>query len=118
MPNTLTFTVDILTKNAKDIDKLIDRVEELGGTAGTTAPKTEKLGGGISATTLAAGAAGLALGVLTSQVGGYVKGAIDAAARTEGLRNGLRTVIPDADEFESNTRKNRQTGTPAGTPEK
>ena len=101
MPNTLTFTVDILTKNAKDIDKLIDRVEELGGTAGTTAPKTEKLGGGISATTLAAGAAGLALGVLTSQVGGYVKSAIDAAARTEGLRNGLRTVIPDADEFEA-----------------
>ena len=98
--NTLTLTVDIITKNAKDIDKLIDRVEELGGTAGTSAPKTEKLGGGINAATLAAGAAAVGIGLLTSQVGGYVKSAIDAAARTEGLRNGLRTVIPDADEFE------------------
>ena len=101
MPNTLSLTVEVLTKNAKDIDKLIDRVEELGGTAGTTAPKTEKLGGGINAATLAAGAAALAVGALTGAVGSYVKSAIDAAARTEGLRNGLRVVIPDAGEFEA-----------------
>ena len=100
MPNTLTLTIDVLTKNAKEIDGLIDRVEKLGGTASTTTPKAEKLGGGINVATLAAGAAALAVGALTGAVGSYVKSAIDAAARTEGLRNGLRTVVPDADEFE------------------
>ena len=98
--NSLTLTVDIVTKNAKDIDSLIDKVEKLGGTASTTTPKTEKLGGGINAATLAAGAAALAVGALTGAVGSYVKSALDAAARTEGLRNGLRTVVPDANEFE------------------
>ena len=100
MPNTLTLTIDVLTKNAKEIDGLIDRVEKLGGTASTTTPKAEKLGGGINVATLAAGAAALAVGALTGAVGSYVKSAIDAAARTEGLRNGLRTVVPDATEFE------------------
>ena len=57
MPNTLTLTIDVLTKNAKEIDGLIDRVEKLGGTASTTTPKAEKLGGGINVATLAAGAA-------------------------------------------------------------
>ena len=99
MANTLTLTVDILTKNAKDLDDLTGKVGKLDTAAGNAAPKADKLGGGISATTIAAGAAGVALGLLAGKVGGYVKGAIEAAAKTEGLRSGLKVVIPDADEF-------------------
>ena len=97
--NTLTLTVDVVTKNAKEIDGLIDKVEKLGGTASTTTPKTEKLGGGINAATLAAGAGALAIGALTGAVGGYVKSAIDAAAQTEGLRHRLKNAIPDQQEY-------------------
>ena len=101
MANTLTLTINVITKNAKEINDLIDRVDKLNDKTETGAPKAEKLGGGINVATLAAGAAALAVGALTGAVGSYVKSAIDAAARTEGLRNGLRTVIPDADEFEA-----------------
>ena len=99
MANTLTLTVDILTNNAKDLDDLTGKVGKLDTAAGNAAPKADKLGGGISATTIAAGAAGVALGLLAGKVGGYVEEAIEAAAKTEGLHSGLKVVIPDADEF-------------------
>ena len=98
--NTLALTIDVITNGAGKIDDLNEKVDGLGKSTGGAAPKTEKLGGGINATTLAAGAAAAAVGILVSKVGGYAKSAIDAAARTEGLRNGLRTVVPDATEFE------------------
>ena len=68
MANTLTLTVDILTKNAKDLDDLTGKVGKLDTAAGNAAPKADKLGGGISATTIAAGAAGVALGLLAGKV--------------------------------------------------
>ena len=101
MANTLTLTVDVLTKNAKELDKLIDRVDDLNKGTGEGAPKAEKFGSGIDVATLAAGAAAVATGLLAGKVADYVKSSIDAAARTEGLRNGLRAVIPDAGEFEA-----------------
>ena len=100
MADTLTLTIEVLTKNAKDINQLIDRLEKLNKKTDEGIPKNDKFGSGISATTLAAGAAAAAVGLLTASVGGYVKSAISAASRTEGLRNGLKTVIPDSKEFE------------------
>ena len=99
--NSLTLAVDIVVRNQKALDTTADKVERLDKTAGNAAPKAEKLGGGINVATLAAGAAALAVGALTGAVGSYVKSALDAAARTEGLRNGLRTVVPNAEEFEA-----------------
>ena len=108
MANTLTLTIDILTKDADKLDKIIDKVEKLNRRTETGGESGRKFGGGINAATLAAGAAAAAVGLLTSQIGGYVKSSIDAAARTEGLRNGLRTVIPDANEFEKTSCRGRR----------
>ena len=100
MADTLTLTINVITKNADELKKLIDQVDDLGDKVKDSAPPTEKLSSGFSAANLAAGAAALAMGVLAGSVGSYVKSAIDAASRTEGLRNGLKVVVPDAKEFE------------------
>ena len=99
MANTLDLTVQVITLGTGKLDDLSGKVEKLGGTADTTTPKANNLGGGINAATLAAGAAALAVGALTGAVGSYVESAIQAAAKTEGLHSGLKVVIPDADKF-------------------
>ena len=99
--DTLALTIDILVNNSEKLDRLIDKLDDFDEKVGKGTPKNEKFGSSISASTIAAGAAGVAIGLLTSKIGEYIKGSIDAASRTEGLRNGLRTVIPDATEFEA-----------------
>ena len=42
MANTLTLTVDVLTKNAKDLDDLTGKVGKLDTAAGNAAPKADK----------------------------------------------------------------------------
>lgn len=94
--------IDIIAEGMKKLDDIAGKIDKLGNSADDADTKTKKFGGGLGNAGLAAaaGAATLAIGFAADKVGDFVKASIDAAARTEGLRNGLKTVIPDADEFE------------------
>ena len=101
--NEMQLKIDVLTQGVQKISELIDDINSVDRASERADKSGRKLGSGLGNAGLALGAAaaGVAIGAVTSQIGGFVKSSIDAAARTEGLRNGLRTVIPDAKAFEA-----------------
>ena len=101
MADTISLKLDIIAKGEEKLDGIIKKIEGLENQAGRTTAKGEGLKNvlGSAGIAAAAGVAAVGIGFVTDKLGGFVASSIEAAAKTEGLRAGLRTVVPDADEF-------------------
>ena len=101
MASDVTLDVDIITQGLNKLDDISGKLDGIKQAAGAATPNTTRLGKSLgSAGLVAAGnLAASAVEAVTSRIGEFVKSSLNAASRTEGLRNGLKTVVPDATEF-------------------
>ena len=101
MANDVTIQLNIIDQGTDKIDDIISKLGNLGKEAGDTTKKGDGLGLSLGKVglTAAAGLAAVGIGAITSRVGDFIGSSITAASRTEGLRKGLSSVIPDADKL-------------------